>query len=79
MKRKTALKKLYPSRHKIIKALRGGKHLETILDSRNNIVILNFMKHALYQKPYKNYDYQMEMLRRLQKKWEEHQKNNKEE
>ena len=74
MKRKKALKKLYPQRHKILKALHSGNHLVEINDRRGNPIILNFMKHALYQRPYKNFDYQVEMLRRLQKKWEENQK-----
>ena len=63
MKRKKALKKLYPNRHQIIKSLREGNHLKEVTNSRGKITTLNIMKHLLYQKPYKHHELVSEMNR----------------
>ena len=61
--RKTALKKLYPNRHKIIQLLRENDDLHHMIDFNGNEIILNIRKHFLYGLPYKNKEYQFELER----------------
>ena len=63
MKRKKALKKLYPNRHEIIKTLRSKNHLKEVTNGKGKITVLNIMKHLLYQKPYKHHELISEMNR----------------
>lgn len=65
--RKTALKKMYPNRHRIIKTLRERNYLQEIVTRTGRSVCLNFMKHFLYARPYINEEFQKEMLRRMRK------------
>lgn len=64
-KRKTALKKKYPNRHEIIKTLKSKNWLEEFIMPGGHEVILNVMKHTLYNEPYKNPDHQMEVFRKM--------------
>lgn len=61
--RKKALKKKYPSRHRIIQILRNNDDLHHMTDFNGNEIILNLRKHFLYGKPYKNIEYQNELER----------------
>ena len=63
MKRKKALKKLYPNRHAIIKSLRSTNHLKEVTNSRGKTTTLNIMKHLLYERPYKHHELISEMNR----------------
>jgi len=61
--RKTALKKLYPNRNKIMKFLRGKNQLTEIMSRKGTPICLNLIKHLLLQEPYKNGEYTKELLR----------------
>ncbi len=65
--RKVALKK-FPNRHKIIKALREKNNLIEVVDRFGRIVILNPIKHFLFERPYKNEEYQRELFRQMKMK-----------
>jgi len=62
-KRKKALKKKCPERHKIIKILREGNYIKEIIDENGKPICLNLMKHLLYQRPYAKGEYNREVLR----------------
>ena len=68
--RKKALRKI-EDRHKIIKALREKNTLSEIITRNGKSVILNFDKHFLLRRPYKNEEYQREMYRHLKKQIKE--------
>lgn len=61
--RKKTLKKLQPNRNKIFKFLRTKDHLIEIMSRKGTSIYLNLMKHLLLNKPYKNIDYNKELLR----------------
>lgn len=63
--RKTALKKQNPDRHKYLMKLRDmGEEATTVITTRNGAEVrLNLWKHLLMGKPYKNEEYNSELLR----------------
>jgi hypothetical protein len=63
MKRKSALKKLYPNRHKVFIMLREQNFLKNVITSNGNEISLNVMKHFLFRDSYANLDFNRELLR----------------
>jgi hypothetical protein len=55
-------------RHKLFEEYRKIKEPTTmIIDSNGHEIILNFAKHLIFNKPYKNQEYQRELIRHVQK------------
>jgi len=71
--RKKALKKRFPNRRRIIQILREkyNENLTTFVNSEGREIILNLRKHYLYNRPYKNDEFQMEMNRKVKTLMEE--------
>lgn len=56
----------FPFRNRLINDLRKIKNPHyTIIDSMGHEIILNLAKHYLLNKPYKNKEYQRELLRKI--------------
>jgi hypothetical protein len=64
--RKSQLKKQTQWRHRTLMELRKIKDpLVTITDSMGHQITLNLAKHILLKRPYKNFEYQRELIRRI--------------
>lgn len=64
--RKKRLKKNFPKRHKAILMLRKMKDTtREIITKSGSSILLNLDKHFILQKPYKNQEYNKEMIRHL--------------
>lgn len=61
--RKKALKKLYPDRGKKIRQNRENFQLRDYTHNNGAVTQLNFIKHFLFNKPYKNMEFQKDFRR----------------
>lgn len=55
------------ARNRIFKELRKKNTLEEVNDRRGNTVYLNLTKRILFDKPYKNEEYEAERMRKMKK------------
>ena len=63
--RKKQLRK-FPFRNRIYNDLRKMENSTiTIVDEAGHEIVLNIAKHILFNRPYKNLEYQRELIRRL--------------
>jgi hypothetical protein len=64
--RKSQTRKI-PFRHKLLMGLRKVNDMPmTIIDSLGHEIALNFAKHMILNRPYKNHEYQRELMRHAQ-------------
>jgi hypothetical protein len=74
--RKSQLKKRDKFRHVTLMQLRKIQDpLVTITDSMGHQITLNLAKHILLKRPYKNLEYQRELIRRIGRYAQEGEKN----
>jgi hypothetical protein len=56
-----------PFRHKLLMGLREMKDMPMIIiDSQGHEIALNIAKHLLLNQPYRNHEYQRELMRHAQ-------------
>jgi hypothetical protein len=55
----------FPFRNRIYDQLRKIKTPITIIDSNGHEIALNIAKHIFFMRPYKNTEYQRELMRRI--------------
>lgn len=63
----------------LYKQLRKQNTLEEITDRRGNTVVLNLAKRIVFDRPYKNSEYEAERIRRMKKIMSQMQEKNAEE
>jgi len=64
--RKSQLKKQTQWRHRTLMELRKVKDpYVTITDSMGHQITLNLAKHIMLKRPYENFEYQRELIRRI--------------
>lgn len=61
--RKKALKKLYPNRGFLLKQNRDNFSLKEFVHNNGAVTYLNFVKHFLFNIPYKNEEYKKDFAR----------------
>jgi endonuclease/exonuclease/phosphatase (EEP) superfamily protein YafD len=64
--RKTQLRKIRFRHQRIMQLRKVADQLTTITDSNGHQITLNIVKHLMMNKPYKNQEYQRELIRRAQ-------------
>lgn len=65
--RKKQLRK-FPFRNRLYNELRKMTDMPmTIIDSNGHEIALNFAKHLMFNRPYKNQEYQRELMRHAQR------------
>lgn len=68
-----------PSRNFLYKQLRKQNTIEEVNDKRGNTVCLNLAKRIVFDRPYKNPEYEAERVRRMKKIMSQMQEKNTEE
>lgn len=61
--RKKRLKQLYPNRRVLLAQNRANYTLKEYTHENGSITYLNFVKHFLFNKPYKNREYRKDFAR----------------
>lgn len=67
-----------PSRNFLYKQLRKQNTIEEVNDRRGNTVCLNLAKRIVFDRPYKNPEYEAERVRRMKKIMSQMQENTEE-